>query len=183
MVRVAQPVPPRTLAEERWQSEGGRNVGQTPSVPPRLPIRKPASGRESRKELLVSFRWVCGFKFLCTAMFVVGVATVVLAWVGWGFWAAFSHVHGIVLTLVGGGLILLSRRHRPRVDAGDEHVPFAGYPEGQLFAIVDTQEKADQALAELRAAQIQVREVYRGKLGAAELDSEGMMHGIEGELE
>ncbi len=27
MVRVARPEPPRTTAEERWQSEGGANVG------------------------------------------------------------------------------------------------------------------------------------------------------------
>ncbi|MGE3857962.1 MAG: hypothetical protein AB7G21_13475 [Dehalococcoidia bacterium] len=116
-------------------------------------------------------------------MFVIGVGTVALAWIGWGFWAAFSHIHGIVLTLIGGGLILLSRRHRPRVDVGNGLVPFVGYPEGRLFAIVDTPGQADQALAGLRAAQIQVRQVYRGNVGAAELDSEGTMHGIEGEVE
>jgi len=118
-------------------------------------------------------------------MLVLWIGAIATAWVGWGPWAAYSHIHAIIASAIAAGLFLLARRgvrRSSRVDRTD--APFAAYPLGQVLAIFDDRDCAAGALAELRQA-VPHRDlvVFSSSKGAASLDSEGTGHGIAGVTE
>ena len=121
----------------------------------------------------MSFKWV----YLAAALLTVAAIVVSLP-VDGGLWGAVSHIHGIVLIAIGGLLVLLARSRRPRPAVSGDEVGFTGYPEHQLFAVVDSRTEADAAIADLRDRGIHVVDIYRGDRGAAALDSEGTVHGV-----
>ncbi len=118
-----------------------------------------------------------------TGIVIVVLAAIVVSWIGWGVWAAFSHVYAIVLTGVGAVIILLARsgvgRSR-RVERRDE--PFMGYPEGQVLGIFDARDDAAAALVDLRGRGFGPHQlsVLVGASGSAQVDSEGVAHGLTG---
>jgi len=111
----------------------------------------------------------------------VAVATVVLSWIGWGFWAAFSHIYAIILTGVAALLVLLARTGlKPWASVQRQDEPFAGYPKDQVLGIFDTTGEAGEAIEAFRGAGFDREEVavYADRQGAAALDSEGTAHGL-----
>lgn len=123
------------------------------------------------------------FKWTYSAIVVVAVAAIVISWIGWGVWAAFSHVYAIGMTVVGAGVVLLARsgvRRSSRIEQRDE--PFMSYPVNQVLGIFDERDDAARAVAELRRAGFAHDQlsVLSGVRGSARVDSEGTAHGLTG---
>jgi len=125
------------------------------------------------------------FFLTLAAILIVWIGVIATSWIGWGPWAAYSHIHAILATAIAASLFLLARRgvrRSSRID--DTDAPFAAYPLGQVLAIFDDRDCAAEALAELRQA-VPHRDllVFSSSKGAASLDSEGTGHGIAGVTE
>lgn len=121
------------------------------------------------------------FKWTFTSAVVIGVAVIALSWIGWGVWAAMSHIHAIILTAIGAAIILLARTGTPRPQVADsQDEPFSGYPQDQMLGIFETRNEASDALHALRNAGFASSDLtlFTGLKGAAQLDSEGTAHGI-----
>lgn len=126
------------------------------------------------------------FKWTYSAIVFVAVAAIVVSWIGWGLWAAFSHVYAIGMTVVGAGVVLLTRsgvRRWPRIERRDE--PFMSYPMNQVLGIFDERDDAARAVAELRRAGFALDHLFvlAGARGSARVDSEGTAHGLTGVTE
>jgi len=123
------------------------------------------------------------FKWTYSAIVFTAVAAIVVSWIGWGAWAAFSHVYAIGMTVMGAGVVLLARsgvRRWPRIERRAE--PFMSYPMNQVLAIFDERDDAARAVAELRRAGIAHDHLFvlAGARGSARVDSEGTAHGLIG---
>lgn len=128
----------------------------------------------------MTFKWT----YLMVAV-VVLAAIAVLATTGGG-WGSYSLAQGVGLILVGGFVIFMAqraskRRLRPRELAQTPPsaiaAPFVGYPKDQALGIFDSERDATDATRDLVAEGYPTVNRFAGVRGAAEIDSQGEVHG------
>ena len=121
------------------------------------------------------------FKWTYIAAGLLTVAAIVVSLpIDGGFWGAVSYIHGIVLVAIGDGLVLFTRTRKQRPHAEGD-VPFVSYPEHQVLAILESRDEAARAVREMRNEKLHDHlNLYHGEIGAAAIDSEGMVHGVGG---
>lgn len=130
------------------------------------------------------------FKWTYLVVVVVVVAAVLAPAPTGGAWGSLSYAYGVALTILGGVLIFLVMRRRPRRGRTGEELreqvestaneiapPFVGYPIDHVLAIFDREDDARTATAALKSEGFREVDRYAGTRGAMSLDSEGTVHG------
>ena len=125
------------------------------------------------------------FKWTYISAALLGVLAIAVSLpVDVGPWGAVSHIQGMVLVALGGGLVLLTRMRKPKPHTPGSDVRFLSYPEHQVMAIVETRDAAASAIRDLRTNHLTGHlVVYYGDAGSAAIDSEGIAHGVTGVTE